>query len=238
MKRLALLSVALLLVISGCATTAASSASFGRQLQDMGEKYMAAGDTANALQYLTEAEQKRPDDPIIQYDLGLAYDQRGLPDKALSHLQKALKIKPAYPEARMPWALSMPDAGSIELAQEAFQKALDDPFYKTPQFAAYNLGRLYEKKGDIERALTNYQQAVKFEPRYGMAWFRIGQILEQLHRDDEARHAYGKAVAASPDLAEAHLRYGIMSYQAGDMEAALSFAHPGGETCPQYRHGR
>ncbi len=55
-----------------------------------------------------------------------------------------------------------------------------------------------------------------------MAWFRIGHILEQLNRADEARHAYGNAVKASPDLPEANLRYGIMSYQVGDMDAALS----------------
>ncbi len=109
---------------------------------------------------------------------------------------------------------------------------MDDPFYKTPQFAAYNLGRLYEKKGDIERALSYYQQAVKFDPHYGMAWFRIGQILEQLHRADEARHAYGNAVRASPDLAEAHLRFGIMSYQAGDLEAALRSLSRVGEIAP------
>ncbi len=70
-------------------------------------------------------------------------------------------------------------------------------------------------------ALSYYQQAVKFDQHYGMAWFRTGQILEQLSRTDEARHAYGNAVRASPDLAEAHLRFGILSYRAGDLEAAL-----------------
>ncbi|MCE5336420.1 MAG: tetratricopeptide repeat protein [Desulfobacteraceae bacterium] len=192
-----------------------------RQLQEMGEKYLTAGDTPNALKCLTDADRKRPGDPVLQYDLGLAYNQRGLSDKALFYLQNALKIKPVYPEALNAIGTVYAERGQNELAQEAFQKALDDPFYRTPGLAAYNLGRLYEKKGDPERALTLYQQAVKFEAGYGIAWYRIGQILETMRRGDEARHAYGKAVAASPDLAEAHVRYGIMSYQAGDMEAAI-----------------
>jgi Tfp pilus assembly protein PilF len=230
MKRLALLSVALLLVIPACATTQPNRNA--RQLQNTGEKYLAAGDTANALQYLTEAEQKSPDDPVIQYDLALAYDKRELHDKALEHLRNALKLKPNYPEAQNALGAVYAKRGQYHLAQEAFQKALDDPFYKTPQLAAYNIGSLYEKKGDIDSALTSYQHAVKLDPQYGAAWFKVGQILEQMHRDDEARHAYGKAVNASPDLAEAQLHYGILSYKAGDTDAAIYALNRVGKIAP------
>ncbi|MGA2935526.1 MAG: tetratricopeptide repeat protein [Syntrophobacteraceae bacterium] len=221
MRRFALLCVAFFVVISGCATTSTQPTHSTAQLQDLGEKCLAAGETANALKYLTDAAEKKPNDPVIEYDLALAYDQRGLQDKAISHLQNALKIKPAYPEALNTMGYIYATRGQFELARGAFQKALDDPFYKTPQFAAYNLGRLYEKNGDIQKALLYYQQAVKFDQHYGIAWLRTGQILEQLSRSDEARHAYGNAVRASPDLAEAILRFGILSYLAGDMEAAL-----------------
>ncbi len=226
MRRPALLSFAFFLVISGCAGTTTTKDKqpvySATQLQNMGENYLAASDTASALQYLTEAEQKNPNNPVIQYDLGLAYDQRELPNKAMEHFEKALKIKPDYPEALNAIGSVYAKRGQIELAQQAFKKAMDNPFYKTPEISAYNIGRLYEKKDDLEMALTYYQQAVKFNQQFGTAWLHIGLILEQLHRADEARHAYGNAVKGSPDLAEAQLRYGIMSYQAGDMEAAVS----------------
>jgi Flp pilus assembly protein TadD len=198
----------------------------------MGEKCLAAAETASALKYLTEAAEKKPNDATIEYDLALAYDQRELEDKALSHLQNALKIKPAYPEALNTEGYIYAKRGQVELARGAFQKALDDPFYKTPQFAAYNLGRLYEKNGDIERALLYYQQAVKFDEHYGLAWLRSGQVLEQLRRSDEARHAYGNAVRASPDLVEANLRFGILSYLSGDFEAAFRSLSRVGDIAP------
>ena len=225
------MSVVLLLVISGCATTTPQKDTTC-QLQNTGEKYLAAGDTAGSLKYLTEAERKSPDDPVIQYDLALAYEKRGLEETALNHLKNALKDRPAYPEALNAIGALYAGRGQFQPAQEAFQKALDDPFYKTPQLAAYNLGSLYEKRGDAEKALTEYQQAVKFDPNYGAAWFRIGQIFEQMHRDDDARHTYGKAIATSPDLAEANLRYGILSYQAGDMEAAFNSLSRVGKLAP------
>ena len=240
MRRPALLSFAFFLVISGCAgtTTTKKPAYSAAQLQNMGENYLAAGDTANALQYLTEAEQKNPDDPVIQYDLGLAYDQRELPDKALSHFEKALKIKPDYPEALNAIGSVYAKRGQVELARQAFQKAMDNPFYKTPQIAAYNIGRLYEKKDDLDRALTNYQLAVKFDPQFGMAWLRIGHILEQLNRADEARHAYGNAVKgiARSGRSPPALRYYELP---GRGHGSCDFlTEPGGETCPQYRYGR
>jgi Flp pilus assembly protein TadD len=221
MKTRALLCAALLVAASGCAATTGPPTRSAAQLQDLGQRCLAAGQTADALKYLTEAEQKNPNDASLEYALALAYDQRELQDKALSHLQKALKIKPDYPEALNALGVIYTKQGKTELARGAFQKALDDPFYRTPQLAAFNLGMLYEKNGDLQRALSFYQQAVKFKSDYAMAYFRTGQILEQMHRDDEARHAYGKAVNGSPELAEALLRFGILSHQSGDLAAAI-----------------
>jgi type IV pilus assembly protein PilF len=232
MRRLELLCVAFFVVISGCATTSKQPGHSPAQLQDLGEKCLAAEETANALKYLSEAAEKKPNDAAIEYDLALAYDQRELQDKALSHLQNALKIKPVYPEALNTLGYIYAKRGQFELARAAFQKALEDPFYRTPQFAAYNLGKLYEKHGDLDRALPYYQQAVKLDPHYGMAWLQMGLIQEQLGRSDEARHAYGNAVRATPDLAQAHLRFGILSYQAGDLQPAVDSLSRVGEIAP------
>ena len=102
-----------------------------------------------------------------------------------------------------------------------FKKALANPFYTTPQLALYNLGLVYEKKGDPETALKQYQEAVRLQPNYGVAYYRMGQLLEELRRADEAREAYGRAIEFAPDLAEAHYRYGVMSYTAGELENAF-----------------
>jgi tetratricopeptide (TPR) repeat protein len=65
-----------------------------------------------------------------------------------------------------------------------------------------------------------------------MAWLRIGHVLEQLSRNDEARHAYGNAIHVSPDMAEAHLRFGILSYMAGDIGAAVRSLNEVGKISP------
>ncbi|HYA41765.1 MAG TPA: tetratricopeptide repeat protein [Syntrophobacteraceae bacterium] len=232
MRRVAIFHIVVLVLACGCSTTQQQPMRSVSQLRDLGEKCLAAGETADALKYLTEASETKPGDPVLEYDLALAYDQRGLQDKAFSHLQAALKIKPDYSEALNTLGKMYAERGQFEAARAAFQKALDDAFYKTPQIAAFNLGMLYEKKGDIERALTYYQQAVKMDQNYATAWLRMGEVCEQLRRNDEARHAYGNAVRLAPGLAEAQLRFGIMSYKAGDMEAAVHSLSRVGEIAP------
>ena len=49
----------------------------------------------------------------------------------------------------------------------------------------------------------------------------MGLLLEQSRRADEAREAYGNAIEFAPDLIEAHYRYGVMSYTAGELENAF-----------------
>ncbi len=219
MRHFGIFLVVVALVLSGCASTR-SGYSF-TQLRNVGEKYLAASDAPNALKFLTLAEAQRPDDPSTQYDLGLAYQKRGLESESIAHFQKALKLKPRYPEASNALGVVYAERGQVELARECFQKALSDPLYQTPQLASFNLGRLYEKKSDLNSALREYEQAVKFYPGYGLAWYKIGTIMETMHRTDEARNAYGKAIRATPDLAEAHMRYGMMAFHAGDLESAL-----------------
>jgi len=221
MKRAGILLVICVFVLAGCASLGTGSGLSVNQLQQVGEKLLAAEDYAGALKFLTEAEAKQPGNPAIQYYLGLAYKQRGMHSEGLAHLQKALQLKPNYSEALNAIGAVYAEGGQIELARESFQKALADPFYSTPHLAAYNLGSLYEKTGAIDRALLEYERALQFNPNYGQAWHRKAQILETLHRANEARDAYGKAITVSPDLADAHLRYGITSFQAGDMEAAV-----------------
>ncbi len=212
-----------LLISGACSTTGRDSIArySPQQLQQMGEKFLAAGDTAQALKCLTQAAKKRPSDPWIQYYLGLAYNHRGMQNEAVAHFNKALALKPDFSEAQNALGALYAEQGRIDMAQLCFEKALANPFYETPHYVHYNLGRLYERKGDQEAALKEYREAVRLFPAYGQAYFRMGQILEGMKRGDEARRCYGKATEFAPDLVEAHLRYGIMSYLAGDLEPAL-----------------
>ncbi|MHC1741641.1 MAG: tetratricopeptide repeat protein [Syntrophobacteraceae bacterium] len=222
-KRVPLLWMAVLLLATSCASTGQNpEAKYSAdQLLSISEKFLAASDVAQALKYLSLAERKRPKDPQIQYYLGLAYEVRGLPEEALKHYQNAIAIKPDYAEVYNNLGSFYAAKDDLTKAEENYRKALAIPTYETPFFGFFNLGRLAEKRGDMEGALKEYDQAIRLLPNYGAAYYRRGLVLENLRRPDEAKETFSQAVLYSPDQADAHLRFGILCYAAGEIENSL-----------------
>jgi tetratricopeptide (TPR) repeat protein len=192
------------------------------KMVEVGEKLIAAGDAAKALRVLTSVAAKRPDDPRIQYDLGLAYSVQGVPDEAVQHFNRAVAKKPDYSEAYNALGAVYADLGKSAEAEYAFGRALANPQYTTPYFSYYNLGQLAEKQGDPERALAKYREAVRLNAAYSPAHYRMGAIYEAGRRMAEARDAYALAIRTDPENIEAQFAYGRLSYAAGDREAAYT----------------
>lgn len=221
--RVALAGMALLLTVAACATTPKDPMErlSVEQLQQMGESYLAAGDIAKALKFLTMAHERSPNDPMILYELGLAYDERGLQDQAMAQYEQALKIKPDFSDVHNAMGRLYASRGQLDKARASFEQAFNNPFYGMPYISLYNLGLVYEKQNDLPSALRQYEEAVRLQPAYGIAHYRMGLVLETMGRTDEARRAYGKAARYSPNMPEAHLRYGVLSYNSGDIQNAL-----------------
>lgn len=222
-KRFLSICVVLLFFVIACATTPKDPMErlTASQLQEMGEKYLAAGNLAQALQFLTMANQKDPNNPMILYELGLAFDERGLPDQALNYYQAALKLKPDFSDVYNAMGRLYASRNQLDKAEAAFKQAFNNPFYALPHLPLYNLGLVSEKRNDLTTALFYFQEAVRIQPSYDVAHYRMGKVLEALGRTDEARRAYAKAIQCNPDMAEAHARYGVLSYNAGDLQSAL-----------------
>jgi Tfp pilus assembly protein PilF len=220
--RLACVVLALVLA-GGCAGVSSDPASnySADTLRETGEKFLAGGNHGQALKLLTLAEKKSPNDPLIQHSLARAYEERGLPDLALEHYKKAVALKPDYAEAHNSLGVFYARQNQVFLAEDELKQALANPFYQTPHLALFNLGLLYEGKGESETALQYYQDAARLAPRYGMAYYRMGLVLEEMRKADEARAAYAQAIECDSNLVEAHFRFGVMSYTAGEIENAL-----------------
>lgn len=214
--------LAFLVIISACASTGGKKGQklSADKLQQIGENYLSAGETGLALQYLTQAEKKKPDDPVIHYDLGLAYGARGLADLSLEHFKKALALKPDYAEASNALGVLYAERGQYGEAEAAFKQALANPFYQTPYYVLYNLGQLDEKRGDLPAALEKYHKAVGIQPAYAPAYLQMGIIEEELGNLPGAMQNYEKALQYGPNMTEALLRIGLLNYREGDSQKA------------------
>ena len=160
-----------------------------------------------ALKELLEADKYAPDDPVINYHLGIAYLGRGLKDKARERFQTAVSLKDDYSEAHNYIGVIYMDMGQWEKAIASFDKALKNYLYETPVLALYNSGWAYYNLQNYDMAMSRYQQAQRqdgmtnLQPQIEKS---IGLIYIKKSDLNQAREHLEKSVQLNPSLYDAH----------------------------------
>jgi len=194
------------LTISGCAASQANREQADRHV-NIGSAYLQAAQYNPALKELLDEEKLVPDDPKIHYLLGIAYQGKGLREKAADEFRKALELKPDYSEASNYLGMVYFDMGQFEKAIAAFQAALSNVLYDTPSVALYNMGKAYQKLGNVEMALAKYAEATQRDPNSSLVPLIDRDIALILYaRGDYARaiEHLKRAVDRVPAFVEAH----------------------------------
>ena len=87
--------------------------------------------------------------------------------------------------------------------------------------AHYNLGIALSERGDTDRAIAHYRQAVDLRPSYAEAHYNLGRLLAQKGQLDDAVTHYAKALEANPADAEAHNNLGTTLFASGQVNEAI-----------------
>jgi tetratricopeptide (TPR) repeat protein len=108
-------------------------------------------------------------------------------------------------------------ASTLFLVFSAVSASAVDKSDANPRFAAahYNRAVAYRGKGQIERAIADYTQAIEINPRYANAYFSRGGTFETKGDHDRAIADFTKAIEINPQNADAYANRGL-AYQAKD----------------------
>jgi tetratricopeptide (TPR) repeat protein len=98
--------------------------------------------------------------------------------------------------------------GEPEEAREAYRKAL--AVQGNDALAHYNLGVLLFETGDLDGALTHFEQSANVSPERPQAWSNLAIVLCAKGYFDQAENAARRAIAASPGFAPAHNNLGLV----------------------------
>jgi TolB-like protein/Flp pilus assembly protein TadD len=90
-------------------------------------------------------------------------------------------------------------------------------------------------KGDLDRSVAAYQDAIRLEPAYGLAWVELASTYNMMGLDGElkpdeayrrARESVNKALEIDPNLAQAHFGLGdlLWNYQFDFPQARAEFS--------------
>ncbi|HPN65599.1 MAG TPA: tetratricopeptide repeat protein, partial [Candidatus Goldiibacteriota bacterium] len=126
------------------------------------------------------------------HDLGMAYLEKHMYDKAIASFNQALTIDSNYISAYTNLGYAYQHKESYMLAVKALERAA----YLNPKNAKlYNtIGLLYDKMGNPDTAIKAYKKAVDLDPAYANAHYMLGQIYQNRGNTDKAVAEFTKHV--------------------------------------------
>jgi tetratricopeptide (TPR) repeat protein len=200
------------------APTAAEAFTIGRVLA-------LEGDFRGALENLRIAVQREPDDPFVHLEMASLSYRVGRTDDAVTHARRALALAPDDADVLQGAAevfLGLADERTELLAegQQALERLLavreDDPT------TLHALGRLYQAKGETDKAEEMFRRLVAAEPGSRQASSQLLQMLMQSGKSREAAGVLADLVAADPNALELRLSLADLLGDTGDHAGALA----------------
>jgi len=73
-------------------------------------------------------------------------------------------------------------------------------------FVHYALAMALAGAGQFTEAVGEFQQTLALDANYSVAYFQMGQALEKLGRQEEARQSYRRGIDVTSRLGHAHAR--------------------------------
>jgi len=101
--------------------------------------------------------------------LGWAYSLNSRFDEAIEECKIAIELDPDFGNPYNDIGCYLINLQQLDEAVYWLEKAINAIDYEPRYFPYYNLGRIYERKGDWFTALNYYSEALKINPDYELA---------------------------------------------------------------------
>jgi tetratricopeptide (TPR) repeat protein len=197
----------------------------------LGWVFYKRGDYQQALPILQESAEQAPDNPEIQFHLGMTAYMMGQTDLAQVALRKAANAAEDFPgkdESKQRLALLESGKGAspeLSIAQlEARTKAQPNDL-----ISQMRLGEACEKQGAWDKAAAAFEQAVKINPKLSAAVIKLAELYAGPLQNKEKALAYAKEAR---ELAPADPKVtgilGKVAYQTGNFTWSYSLLQEAG----------
>lgn len=153
-------------------------------------------------------------------NLGFAYLQAGIYDRALQATQDALKIDPKFANAYYNMSIIYQKTGDLKQAVDMGKKALEiDPDL---HMAYYSLGGIYFEKGEYQESVEAYKKFLKVFPHFPNVHHLLGIVYAARKQFDQAINEFEYEIRINPSHTLAHLNLGqIYWYEFQNREKAI-----------------
>jgi tetratricopeptide (TPR) repeat protein len=162
--------------------------------------------------------QPNPAEAARLNNLGCAYMNQQLFEKALKAFQQAAELDPRLTVARLNEGIAYLNLQKIDEARAALEEARKaDP--KNPN-AWYNLGLLAKNTGDSQPAIDDFKRVTEIDPNDADTWYFLGTAYVQAKQFPQAIEAFQHALKINPLHASAEFGLSRAYQQSTDVDHA------------------
>lgn len=86
-----------------------------------------------------------------------------------------------------------------------------------------NLGDLYGRRGDFEKAVEEFKRAIELKPGYADAYHNLGNTYQQMGKVDEAIENFEKAISFNPNLWQSYQNLAAIYFEQENWEKAEEY---------------
>ena len=113
--------------------------------------------------------------------LGWTYSFQGLTDEAIEECLLAIEVDPDFGNPYNDIGAYLIEKGEMIGAIEWLKRAMRSGRYESYYYPHFNLGRVYEARGQLFKALREYKTAIDLNPKYGLAVAAFRKLQARLN---------------------------------------------------------
>jgi tetratricopeptide (TPR) repeat protein len=184
--------------------------------------YVNRHDWNGLIAYTTAWARANPNDAMAWYYMGQTYGQLNRPADAATSFERAVSLKPMWPEAW--WALAYTDVQlqryppALDAVSKAVQQAPDRFNYWNGMAVVYSALNRWD---DVVRTLEQEQKLMESAKANEYDWFNLGNGFKNSQRYKQAAAAYQRALRINPSMGLAWNNLGVVEQAIGNYRDAL-----------------
>ncbi len=190
----------------------------------LGIEYMKASQNDQAMEHLQRALIHDPDSPLAHSGIAVLYERLGENSQAEAHFKRAIELAPRDSDAANNYGRFLCALERYDEATVAFELALANPLYQTPQNTYTNLGLCALRDGEQDLAEHYFRLALGKSPNFPPALMQMAKLSWGTGDALQAR-AYLQRLTARIRPTPSVLWLGVqVERELGDRGAADSYA--------------
>lgn len=190
----------------------------------LGQRYMEQGKYDYAMEKLLRALEYDPNSVDAHTVIAVLYERLGDPKRAEQHYRRAAELAPKDGNVNNNYGTFLCKSGQFEESAKYFARAVDDPFYKTPDVAYTNSGSCQMHAGHADLAEAAFRRAVELNGKNGEALYNLAGLLYAKDDFFHARAYIQRYEALSQPSAEALLLGYDIEQKMGNTAGAQEYA--------------